>query len=123
MKTVRPVPNSYVPHGANIINSVLYKLKQNDDSSLKLKARIAPNGNEDELKNVLASDCKTCPPIVLRIVESIAFLFGCKLYKADVKADFFQMGTAGRDIYVKPPKESQMRSTQLWYCCIWLSQC
>lgn len=115
LKTVYTVPNSEVPLDANVINShVLYKIKQDYDSSLKLKARIAPHRNEDDLKNVLKSDCTTCPPTGLRIVQPIASLLGWKLYKADVKAAFLQTGTASRDVYVKPPKESRMRSTHMW---------
>jgi len=36
------------------------------------------------------------------------------MYKADVKAAFLKTGSAGRDIYVKPPRESGMKSTHLW---------
>lgn len=115
LKTVRPVLKSKVPPSSNIINShVLYKIKQNDDGSLKLKARIAPHGNEDTLKDLLTKDCTTCPPTGLRILESIASLFGWTLHKADVKAAFLQTGTAQRDVYVRPPKESKMKGSHLW---------
>jgi len=115
IKTVEIVARDDVPDHANVINShVLYKLKQNDDGTLKLKACIAPQGNEDDLKDVLNSDCSTYPPTELRIVESIASLFGWKMYKADVKAAFLQTGSAGRDVYVKPLRESGMKSTHLW---------
>ena len=105
VKGVEVVAIDEVPDGANIINShVLYKVKQNDDGSLKLKARIAPHGNEDDMKNLLVSDCTICLPTGLRIVESIASLNGWKLLKADVKAAFLPTGYASRDFYVKPPK-------------------
>lgn len=44
-KTVKPVHISEIPPDANIISShVIYKVKMNDDKSLKLKAKIAPHG-------------------------------------------------------------------------------
>ena len=88
-------------------------MKQNDDESLKLKARIAPHGN-DNLKNILSKDCATCPTTGLRILDSIASLYNWKLYKADVKAAFLQTGEAKRDLYFRPSKESSMKSTHLW---------
>ena len=115
MKTVRPVPIQDVPQYGNIISShTLYKVKRSDDGSLLLKARIAPHGNEDDLKNVLSKDCSTCPPTGLRIVESIAAIKGWTIYKADVKAAFLQTGEAHRDVYVRPPRDSKMKSTYLW---------
>ena len=116
LKTVGPVSNDKILPGSNVISShTLYKVKQNDDGSLKLKARIAPHGNEDNLKNILSKDCATCPPTGLRILESIASLYNWKLYKADVKAAFLQTGEVKTDVlYVRPPKESSMKSTHLW---------
>ena len=115
VKTVKIVSRDEVPPQANVIGShVLYKLKLNDDGSLKLKARIAPHGNEDDLKDLLASDCSTCPPTGLRIVESIASLMKWRLYKADVKSAFLQTGPARREVYVKPPRESAQRATHMW---------
>ena len=115
LKTVRPVTHDNVPKGSNVISShTLYKVKQNDDGSLKLKARIAPHGNEDNMRDILNKDCTTCPPTGLRILESIASLFSWKIHRADVKATFLQTGEAQRNVYVRPPKESQMKSTHLW---------
>lgn len=60
LKSFNPVPISEIPFIANVINShVLCNIKQNDGSSLSLKAEIAPHENDDVLKNVLASDCTT----------------------------------------------------------------
>lgn len=115
LKTVRPVLKNKVPAGSNIIGShTLYKVKTNNDGSLKLKARIAPHGNEDDLKFVLNKDCSTCPPTGLRILESIASVHGWRVYKADVSAAFLQTGKAERDVYVRPPRESPAKTTHLW---------
>lgn len=72
------IPRDQVPNNANIINShTIYKVKINEDKPMKLKARIAPHGNEDSLKSVLKSDCCICCPTGLRIVVMISsFLAG-----------------------------------------------
>jgi len=70
IKTIKIIPRDDVPADANMVNShVLYKVKQNEDGSLKLKARITPHGNEDDLKIVLPLDCAICPPTGMRIVS------------------------------------------------------
>ena len=115
LKTVRSVTHDKVPKGSNIISShTLYKVKQNDDGSLKLEARIAPHGNEDDMKNILSKDCRTCPPTGLQILESITSLLHWTIHRADVKAALLQIGEAQRNVYVRPPKESQMKSTHVW---------
>ena len=71
------------------------------------------------MKNVLTSDCTTCPPTGLRIVESIASLMKWQVHNADAKSAFLQTGAAGRDVYVKPPKESGLKSNQI--SVLWIS--
>lgn len=49
-KSVKNVAVSDLPTDANVIDSnVLFKVKQNDDGSLKMTARIARHCNEDNL--------------------------------------------------------------------------
>lgn len=77
LKTARSLYHRYVPDGANVIIShTLYKVKHNNDGTLKLKARKAPHGNEDDPQHLLNKDCSMCPPTGLRILESSASLFG-----------------------------------------------
>lgn len=78
----------------------------NDDNSLKLKARIAPHGNEDSIKTELKSDCNMCSPTGVRMVLLIASLEKWRLTNADVKAAFIQTVQAQRNVYAIPPKES-----------------
>lgn len=55
--TFKLVSLAKVPVQTNIVVShVLYKVKHKDDALLKLKARIAPHGNEDQLKYGIKSD-------------------------------------------------------------------
>lgn len=82
-----------IPLGSNIIsNHTIYKVKQNDDGSLKLKARIAPPGNKEDQQELLTKVYSTWPPTGLHILESVASLYGWRVYKADVKTAFLQTG-------------------------------
>lgn len=59
----------------NVISThTLYKIGTNDDGSYNLKACIAPHRNEDDLRGNLSSNCATCSPAGLNIVESIVSL-------------------------------------------------
>lgn len=88
-KSAKTVPLCEIPSTANIISShVLYKIKVNDDLSLKQKALIAPYRNEHCIKYTFKSDCFMCPPAGLRIVSSIASPRQWRLTKIDVKTAF-----------------------------------
>lgn len=114
LMTVKVIPRNNVTYKSNLISiHTLYKVKKNDDGSLKLKARIAPHGNEDNLKDVLNKDFSTCPPTVLRIVESISSFHIFTAYKGDVKAAFLQTGKSDGYDYLRPPRENQMKSTHI----------
>ena len=110
-KTAEPVRVSKIPPDANIISShVIYKVKMNDDKALKLKARIAPHGNEDSLKHDLRSDCCVWPLTGIRLLLSMASLRKWRITKMDVESAFLQTGDANRNVYVVPPRESKNRS-------------
>lgn len=110
-KIFKEVHFSDIPADANIISShVLYKVKVNDDNSLMMKARIGPHGNKDRDKHNLKTDFALCPPIGIRVLLSMANMFKWTLAKSDVKSAFLQTGTAERDIYVVPPRESRKKS-------------
>lgn len=90
------------------------KSKKIGYGSLKLKGRVSPHGNEDNLKDILNKDFSTCPPTGLRMVKYIASLYGWTIYKSDVKAAFLATGKEDRDLYVGPPVESSMKVTHMW---------
>ena len=114
-RTVRVVARSTVPSNANVISShVIYKIKVNDDESLKLKARIAPHGNEDSLKHEMRADCSMCAPMGIRLLISIATIYKWRLTKVDVKSAFLQTGAAERQVFVIPPRESSDRFRSSW---------
>lgn len=81
---------------------------------VKLKAVIAPHGNEDYIKDTLFRDGTMCPPTGIRPRKSIASLFGGIVSDADVETAFLQKGKAERDVSVKPPSKRKMRSMHLW---------
>ena len=106
-KHVKPVLISDIPPDANVISShTVYKIKMEENNQLRLKARIAPHGNEDSMKDQLKTDCCMCSPIGIRIILTIATIMKWAIARADAKAAFMKTGRAERDVYVKPPRES-----------------
>lgn len=109
-KHVRCVPISEIPSNANMTSShTIYKIKCEDNQSLRLKARIAPHGNEDSIKDSLQSDCCMCSPTVIRTMVTILSVRHWKLISGDVKTAFFKTGCATRGLYVIPLRESKGR--------------
>ena len=110
-KHVKPVPRKKALPNANRISShVVYRIKVEDDQSLKLKARIAPHGNEDSEIEFLKSDCAMCWPLGIRIVVSVSTCRKWLIVKTDTEMAFHQTGTAGRHVFVWPPKESNRQN-------------
>eukprot|EP00737_Agarophyton_chilense_P004392 gb/GEZJ01005506.1/.p1 GENE.gb/GEZJ01005506.1/~~gb/GEZJ01005506.1/.p1 ORF type:complete len:142 (-),score=23.29 gb/GEZJ01005506.1/:1729-2154(-) len=105
-REVREVPVTKVPKEANIIKShVFYKVKNCDDDSQVLKARIAPHGNKDKDKLNLKTDSATCPSFGIRMLLSVSVLCKWILANIDSKTAFLQTGDTRRDVYVIPLRE------------------
>lgn len=123
-KNVEPVCRSDLPTDASVVDRhVLYKVKQNEDRSLKFKARTAPHGNEDDLKNILTKDCTICLSTGLRMVESITSLFDWNVYHANTISLFYKLEWRKNkilEIYLR--KQSVIDSlgaslhSSLWVC-------
>jgi len=110
VKTVKKVYISDVPKDANIISShVLYKVKVLDDGSKLVKARIAPHGNKDSMKDDLKKDSAMCSPVGMRVALSICSIMKWNTAKIDFTSAFLQSGLAEREVYVVPPRESGKR--------------
>lgn len=63
IKTVQRIPRWKISRDANVVSShVVYRIKVEDDDSLRLNARIAPHGNEDSDTENSKTDCCMCPP-------------------------------------------------------------
>lgn len=77
LKFCTVVPVDKIPKDVNVIGShTLHKTRMKDGSLLMLKARVAPHGNENDLKHGLTTICVTCSPTGIQVVESIAAVFG-----------------------------------------------
>lgn len=80
-----------------------------------MKARISPHVIEDLVCRDLRSDCAMCgPPVGMCIRISPATLFGWPLHKPEVNAVLLQTGSAARDVYMLPPRQSIDRGEVLW---------
>ena len=99
LRTIRIIPPSRAPKGANIIRSqVIYQVKQSDEGNLYLKARIVTHGNKDRDKIGLKTDSTTCSPVGIRLLVSIATI-KWNIAKIDFKSSFCSSGTAQSDVY------------------------
>lgn len=115
MKNLKLKSKDKLPKGADNINrNPLYKVKQEEDETLKLKSRIDPHGNQDIMRLDSNTYCATCPPTDLRIMESIASLNKWTVHKADVTAAFLQTGLAKIDVYVRSPLEIRYKVDYIW---------
>ena len=84
MKTVREIPINKVPKNSIIMTGhVIYKVKGNDDGSLKMKARIAPHGNKGKDRFNLKTDSSQCSPTGIRILTSIATIMKYPISRID----------------------------------------
>ena len=92
---------------------VVYRVKQDDDDSLRFKARLVVHGNEDVHKDDVRKDAATAHLTTIRLILSVAAWFGLTLAKIDIKAAYFQSGEIRRRIYVRPPREMLLFRT-LW---------
>lgn len=74
-KTVLVVSSSKFPTDANVISShTIYMVRVGDDESLKTKARIAPHGKKDSIKDKMRSDGVMCAPSGVLILLIFATL-------------------------------------------------
>ena len=104
-----------VPKGANVIGShVAYKLKVNEDGSLKLKARICPHGNRDSEKEGIRKDSAAVQWPVIRLLLSLSALMGFRIGTIDISAAYLQSGPITRLIFVRPPQEHCRKRGTLW---------
>ena len=89
---------------------MIYKVKANNDGSLKMKARIAPHGNKQKDRDKFKTDSTQCPPTGIRIMTSIATIVQRPISTIDFVRAFLQTGESKRDFYVLPPRECRKRS-------------
>lgn len=66
------------------------------------------------MRSVLSKACTTYAPTGLRLLESIASVFGWTISQADVKVAFLQIGEAQTSLYVRLPRKSKLKYSYLW---------
>lgn len=104
-----------VPKNANVISShVAYKIKIDEDESLKLKDRICPHGNRDKEKDVIRKDSASVQFPIIRLMLRISALLSLRIGKVDISAAYLQSGPITREIFVRPPKEHGGKRGTLW---------
>lgn len=110
MKKIRVFNRNTVPRKATVISSyAIYKIKINDDKSLKPEACLELYGINDSDKKFMKSDCCMCSPIKIRIILSITSLKLWRLARVDVKLAFLHACPAQNDGYVIPLHECRRR--------------
>lgn len=104
-----------LPPDANVIAShVVFKVKDNQDGSLRLKARLVLHGNRDKDRFKVRRDSASAELFIVRVLLSISAILGFKIATADVKGAYMQSGGISRDIFVSTFKPIEARRGQLW---------
>lgn len=97
LKTVKRVHRLSIFRDANIVSSqVFYKIKVLEDNVLASKARIAPHGNEEAMRDDLKFDCSMWPLTEIQIIASTAAIRNRKIVEADAKIAFLNLETQNR---------------------------
>lgn len=104
-----------VPRDANVVGShMIYKVKSEENERKRLKGRLCPHGNHDDLKGKIRSDSATAQWEVIRLLLSLVvilrFFIGC----VDIKGAYLQSGSITRLLYVRPPRECGGMRGKLW---------
>lgn len=109
------VPESELPRNANVISShVIFKIKTEDDGSLRLKGRIVVHGNRDADRELVRSDSAAADMMIIRMIISLATILDFNMASADIKGAYMQSGPIRRDVYVRPPKDCHRKRGTVW---------
>lgn len=91
-----------LPPDANVIAShVVFKVKDNPDCTLRLKARLVLHGNRDKDRFKVRRDSASAELFIVRLILSLASFLGFTIATADVKGAYMQSGDITRDIFVR----------------------
>lgn len=97
-----------------ISSEVLFKIKTNDDGSLKIKVGIVVHGNRDSDKDLVRGYCAADDMILDLLVISLAVVMRFNLGSADIKGSFIQSGTIQPEVYVRKPKDCHRKQGGVW---------
>lgn len=97
----REVAEAGIPSRSIMMSShIIYKIKVSEDGKLKLKVRISPHGNREEMREDVRKDAAAAQSHVIRLILSIATCKDAKLGLLDISGAYMQSGPIKRDIYV-----------------------
>lgn len=106
---------STVPPHANVISSyVVYRVKNEENNVKRLKSRLCPRGNRNAMKGDIRNDASNTQFNMIRLMLSLACILQFALGCVDIKSAYLQSGPITREIYVRPPKEWQLRRSKIW---------
>ena len=77
----------------------------------KVKARLVARGYEEEA--LVRRDSPTVDKSGIRILLMIAASKGWKVQSTDIRSAFLQGSELERDVYIKPPKEAELKG-KVW---------
>lgn len=100
------VKSSELPRDANIIGShTVYRVKEDDDGHLKMKARLVLHGNRDKDRFTVRRDSASADLAAVRLLISLSQILKFCIATADIKGAYMQSGPIKRTLFVRPPKK------------------
>lgn len=85
----KSVPRRIVPKSGTVVCSyTICKVMVNDDKQLKLKAQIAPHGNEDSDKLNLHTESNMYALVGIRVIANKATVQKWRVLRADAESPF-----------------------------------
>lgn len=114
-KAYKVVRETDVPRNENIISAhFVFKVKKEEDGSRRLKARLCPHGNRDQMKEDVRKDSATAQFHIIRLMLSLVVVLGFRIGVIDIKGAYLQSGEIKRRIYVRPPPDISGTRGSLW---------
>lgn len=72
---------------------------------MRLKSRLCPNGNRDNMKDNLRKYSSTAPFYIIRVLVSLSVAMGLNLGFVDNKGVYLQSGRITQEIYARPLRQ------------------
>ena len=114
-KTWKIVCGNEVPYDANVLNGrFVLAIKDANTDKERWKARFVVQGHRDKLKKSLVHDISVAKQHSIKKLIGIAAIFDFRLFSTDVTQAYLQSAEAlQRDIFIKPPKEFELKPNEL----------
>lgn len=92
-KTYIPVDDKMIPRRASLISShVTYKIKIEEDRRRRLKSKIFPHGNRDQMKDDIKKNSVTAEFYVIRLILAIVTFLSLRRSIIDIRGDYMKNG-------------------------------